>query len=391
MAIKQHKRGAWYSRITTTSGRRVEIYLGMITKGRATVIDQRLQDLNSAVRHGVKPDPSVANWLTACDAEFLDSLEHYGMLRTWKRPSECPTVSQWLEKYLDERSDLKAGTLKGWKTAKKYIIPAMGNKSLDSVTPADAKQFARDLLAHGLKPSTAKKHVERASQVFAHAIDSERLTENPFERVFITAPTDKSAEFYVPIAVAEKVMEQMTCAEMRLILALSRWCGLRIPSESILLKWTDIDWNKKRFRTDKTTKTGERWIPMPPLVRELLEQLYQLAPDGQLYVFRRCRRSAANYWRSAMLTAITAAGMKPWKKLFHNLRASACTDFQSQYPHYACNAWFGHSQRVALQHYLMVTDDLWNHAAAHPITPRAPHGAPQPTQPSSTGEHRPAT
>jgi integrase len=391
MAIKQHKRGAWYCRLTISSGRRIEIYLGMITKGRATAIDQKMIDLAAVVRHGIKPEQSVSDWLSACEPQFLNVLESHGLLRTWTRPTACPTVSQWMEKYLAQRTDLKPGTLKGWKTAKKYILPAFGDTPMDVITIADAKQFARDILSHGLKPSTAKKHVERLKQVFDHAMDSERIKENPFSKVSINGARDEKDVVYVQLDVAKKVMEQMTCSEMRLILALSRWCGVRIPHEAMFLRWTDVDWDRKRFRTDKETKTGERWIPMPPLVRELFEELYEIAPENQLFVFRRCRQSAATYWRTAMLKAIQAAGLVPWKKLFQNMRASCRTDFGTRYPDYVCNAWFGHSRRVAVEHYLMLTDDLWDQASAHPITPGAPHGAPQPTAHSGSERHRQET
>jgi integrase len=246
---------------------------------------------------------------------------------------------------------------------------------MDEVTVADAKQFARTLLSHGLASSTAAKILQRFKQVMTHALDSGRIIANPFDSVSIVARANKARQQYVPIDTATLVMEQMPCPQMRLVFALARWSGLRVPHEPLALTWRDVDWEKSRLRIAPETKTGERLIPIVPIVRSILDELDQVAAEGSTYILTRARDSAATHWRDGLLTAIQKANVVAWDKLWNNLRASCRTDMQTQHPDHVCNAWLGHSSRIAAQHYLMITDAEWSKATAHATEYSARHGA----------------
>jgi hypothetical protein len=66
-------------------------------------------------------------------------------------------------------------------------------------------------------------------------------------------------------------------------------------------------------------------------------------------------------WRSCNLRTqferlIKRAGLKPWPRLFHNLRSSRETELAAEYPIQVVTAWLGNTPRIALKHYLQVTD-----------------------------------
>jgi hypothetical protein len=48
--------------------------------------------------------------------------------------------------------------------------------------------------------------------------------------------------------------------------------------------------------------------------------------------------------------------LKPWPKLFQNLRSSRETELTQKFPLHVVCAWMGNSQLVAAKHYLQVTD-----------------------------------
>jgi hypothetical protein len=54
---------------------------------------------------------------------------------------------------------------------------------------------------------------------------------------------------------------------------------------------------------------------------------------------------------------IRRAGLTPWPKLFHNLRASRETELAAEYPTHVVCAWIGNTERIAAKHYRQVTDD----------------------------------
>ena len=59
---------------------------------------------------------------------------------------------------------------------------------------------------------------------------------------------------------------------------------------------------------------------------------------------------------STRLKIITRAGLKPWPKLFQNMRATRQTELSGQFPlHVVCD-WLGNSAPIAQKDYLRVTE-----------------------------------
>ena len=54
--------------------------------------------------------------------------------------------------------------------------------------------------------------------------------------------------------------------------------------------------------------------------------------------------------------------MKPWPKLFHNLRASRQTELTGSFPLHVVCEWIGNTALIADKHYLQVTDDHYQQA-----------------------------
>src|SRR5205823_833180 len=68
--------------------------------------------------------------------------------------------------------------------------------------------------------------------------------------------------------------------------------------------------------------------------------------------------------RTQLQRIIRRAGLKPWPKLFHNLRASRETELMADHPIHVVCAWIGNSALIAKKHYLQVTDDDYTKATA---------------------------
>ncbi len=174
-------------------------------------------------------------------------------------------------------------------------------------------------------------------------------------------------QFFIIRDVAGKVSEACPDADWRLIFALSRFGGLRCPSEVLGLRWTDVDWNAGRLRIE-AVKTELRFLPMFPEIRVALEEAWEAAPEGAVYCVGRYRGGSANL-RTQFMRILLSAGVAPWPKLFVNLRSSCRTELQEDYPDHVVNKWLGHSGKVAEKHYLQVTDEHWEKAIeSRPLT-----------------------
>ena len=99
---------------------------------------------------------------------------------------------------------------------------------------------------------------------------------------------------------------------------------------------------------------------MFPELKPLLEQAFNDAPEGSINVIRHCK-GTKNY-RKGLKEIILKAGLLPWPKLFNNLRSTRETELAKNYSLQAATAWIGNTPKIALGHYLQVTDDEWQNA-----------------------------
>ena len=63
---------------------------------------------------------------------------------------------------------------------------------------------------------------------------------------------------------------------------------------------------------------------------------------------------------------VNRAGLKPWPKLFQNLRSTRQTELSEEFPSHAVCEWIGNSERVAKEHYLQLTDAHFEKASQVP-------------------------
>ncbi len=61
--------------------------------------------------------------------------------------------------------------------------------------------------------------------------------------------------------------------------------------------------------------------------------------------------------RTTFEKIIRRAGLQPWPRLFHNLRASRETELVEAYPVQVVTSWLGNTPTVAMRHYLMTTNE----------------------------------
>ena len=115
------------------------------------------------------------------------------------------------------------------------------------------------------------------------------------------------------------------------------------------------------------------------LLKPLLDVQTEAEP-GTEYVLTRYRDRGVNL-RTHLNRIIRLAGLEPWPKLFHNLRASRETELNDEYPEHVVCRWIGNSRKVARKHYLRPTDAHLARAVAQNQNP-----AQNPAQQDSAGD-----
>ncbi len=237
---------------------------------------------------------------------------------------------------------------------------------LDAITPGRAEDFALAMADKHAKEWTWRL-VKFARQFFHSAVRDKIIRENPFAGIMPPSQATASREFFVTREAAQQTIDACPDAEWRLIFALARFGGLRVPSELLPLTWAEVDWERDRFlvhspKTEHHDDGGTRWVPIFPELRPCLAEAFDLAEPGTVHVIAKHRGANSNL-RTHLERIIRKSGLKPWPKLFVNLRATRETELAESYPMHVVCAWIGNSERVAHKHYLQVTEEHFTRAA----------------------------
>ena len=189
----------------------------------------------------------------------------------------------------------------------------------------------------------------------------------------VTVRADKARQFFVSRESADTLIAACPDSQWRLMVALSRYGGIRTPSETLALKWGDINWERNRIRipspkTEHHEGKDCRYIPMFSELRKPLMDAFEETRPGEEFVITRYRSTSVNL-RTQLLRIAHRAGVTPWPKLCHNMRASRQTELAETYPiHVVCEG-IGNSRAVAQEHYLTVTDAHFQRAIGQVATP----------------------
>jgi integrase len=233
-------------------------------------------------------------------------------------------------------------------------------------TPASAvqgREFRPYLESRGLSRSTVNKRISIARSVF------KTITPNPFAEVTAGRQDNSARQFYVA---ADTILAVCRYAdpELKLVLMLARFAGLRVPSELLAMRFSDIEWEHDKIyvRSPKTEhhKGGEgRYVPLFHQVRSPLLEAFDRARDGSGKVFPDSATVSTAFLRIRLTRLLGRLEVGIWPRLFQNLRASWETDCLKLWPA-ETPKWAGHSHLVSQRNYHMQTNDSFRAAAAPP-------------------------
>ena len=350
---------------TAADGKRRSVRLGKVSQRNAEAVRVRVEALVAASLTGHSIDDDTARWVAGLDDVMTRRLANAGLVP--KR--ETATLAAFVDKYIGSRRDVKPQTATIWRHTRRCLVSHFGaNKPLRDITPGDADGWRLWLITdEGLAENTARRRCGLAKQFFNAAVRRRLIGANPFADLAASARSNRSRDRFITREEIERVIEACPDCEWRLIVALSRYGGLRCPSEHLALRWADVDWERGRvgIPSSKTAhhEGGEsRMIPLFPELLPHLREVFEQAAPGTEYIITRYRATNTNL-RTQLAKIIKRAGLEPWPKMFHNLRASRETELAEDWPLHVVCAWIGNTQPVAAKHYLQVTDDHFTKAA----------------------------
>ncbi len=342
-------------------GSRKTVRLGKCSQRDAEDICRYVEALAAAAMNGQPVSRKTAVWLGEIGDTLHDRLARAGLV-TARAAVGATKLGAFIDAYLAQRVDVKRGTMIVFEQAKRHLLAFLGEqKPIADVTPADADAYRSHLLGRGIARATVAKWCQYARHYFDVARRRKLIGENPFAHVKGSVAGNPARRVFVHAANVLKVIDTAPDPQWKLLIALARWGGLRIPSEALALTWRDVDFERGRFivRASKTEHHREGGIRVVPLFPELVEhfqRVFDEAEPGSEHVITRYRDPAANL-RTQLVRYITAAGLKPWPKPWQNMRSTRATELADQFPSHVCAAWLGHTEAVADAFYRQVTDE----------------------------------
>ena len=346
----------------TLDGREREIYISKhVDEATFMEFRQLVKMLVRWKRHGTPLCHRDQIRVNNLPLALRDALADKGLIEA----RHVKSLAGFLNGYLEERTDLKPRTCMAWKTSIKMYVDYFDDVPLHEVTQEKAALFRVHLVKQEYSTAYISKLIKNARHFFAVGKRRKLIDENPFKYVEAGSQINKARMKFVALEVTNRLIDACSNARDRLKIALARFAGLRIPSELVGLRWSEVDWDKGVFvvHSPKTERKGksQRIVPIFDLdkpclkLRPYLLAARQEAPEGEDRIFPEIHeKKSLGSWAEKLWKR---AGVAMWEKPFQNMRSSCATDLRDKFPAHLCEAWLGHTGKVADDHYRQVTED----------------------------------
>jgi integrase len=231
------------------------------------------------------------------------------LLRAMMAPPQRRTFAECAEGYLSSRIDLGGGTRKVNNSHVLRMIPMLGDRDPDAITPADVQEWIASL---GLKPASMRVYLGTLRAV----LDFAGVDPNPARDRRVRLPRQETTVIEPPSAADVEAIIANVQARWRLPLRTLEQTGLRI-GELHQLEWRDVDISGLRFRVRHgKTVTARRWVAVPEWL--MVEITETTPPDDRTAERRVFTGFTPTLAKNIMARACKAAGIAHFHP--HDLR-----------------------------------------------------------------------
>ena len=389
-SITQESSGGWRLKFRLNRQPR-SIRLGKTTKLLAERVKMRVEHLLSAINNGETFDAQTAKWLADCGPTLRKKLAAQGLIHddVRGRDAAASRLGNYLERYIAERKDVKQNTRENYEQARRHLVAFFGaDAPITRITAGHAAEFRRHLLNREVDPlskNTVAGHCKNARLFFGHAEQLELISKNPFKGMACKVRPNKEKWHTITRDDAERLLAACPNNEWKLIISLSRYGGLRCPSEHFALRWEHIHFDLGRMtvpcpKTEHIEGRAYRVVPLFPELRPYLEAAYTDAqvsvgadavPSKQ-FIFGSCRKGSGNL-RTQLGRIIERAALTPWPDPFRNMRRNRANEVEREFGQTCERAWIGHDEATANDHYLGADEADFERAVGSNPAPNPAH------------------
>lgn len=367
-SLNRDGNGNYTVQVVCADGKRRSIRLGRVNKKTATEVKLKVEHLNALVVARLPMDTETAQWVGGIGDELAGRLAAAGLIPA----RSSTTLGPFLAAYLDRRrAESKPATVVTLGLVANDLNRFFGpDTDLRTITEARADDFRTHYLTRSpkLAAATSARRLKAVRMLFDHARRMKLIPANPFADLTLPNVLPADRRHYISPDDTCRILTACN-PTWRIIVALARFGGLRCPSEVLSLKWEHVNFETKRMtvpscKTEHHPGRAYRVCPIYAALRPFLDEAFELAAEGAEFVVPGNYRLAAlkpGGWvnsnlRTSFEKIVRRAGLQPWPRLFHNLRASCETDLMQSFPIHVVTAWIGNTPKIALAHYLQTLE-----------------------------------
>ena len=360
-------------------GKRSTWRIGQVTHRMATQFKSNLEELLISIEHQEPLSRQLTSWLKGMAKVTRDRLvkivgsEHVeGVSEATQAPRMrlksfgefvVTNYYQRRENATDDRSGYVAeSTRKNVILTSKAAVEHFGNIPLQSINTGHIDLWKNELMETRTK-ATVAGYLKKFKRLMSLAKRHKYIDRNPFIddegklQIKIPSQINEDRKCYVPPDQVQQLLDVCTTS-LKAVVVLSRYCGLRVPSEVSTLKWADIDWHKRTLKAYRQKNNRVSIQPLLPIVFDHLRALWETSPSQEEFIFPNYAKNpnAAKAIGQTLRRILIANNQEVWPKITNNLRASLSTDLKNQgFPAKAVDQWLDHSEKVASDHYDIIT------------------------------------
>jgi hypothetical protein len=223
-------------------GRRASVWLGRVPKKTAASFLANLEALIAAIRLNTSPTPEVCAWLGDLPGSTHEKLVAVGLADP-RTALKVITLDELLTAFVN-RATVKASAKAAYNQTTSSLRAVLGGHTpLADISPEHGDIWKKRISEDGLSPATVAKRVFVARAIFRKAVKWKMLASNPFADLPAGSQQNPERSFYVSPEMTTAVLDRCPGTFWKLVFALGRYAGLRIPSEIAQLTWDDVAWD----------------------------------------------------------------------------------------------------------------------------------------------------
>jgi integrase len=165
-----------------------------------------------------------------------------------------------------------------------------GNKSLSEIDQQMVEDFKvkrmKSITRYGRtrQPASVNRELAILSGIFRMAVDYEEIGQNPCRKVD-SLPENNQRTRHLSFDEEDSLFAALTGEReyLRTLITVAIYSGPR-RGELLKLRWSNVDFDLNAINFTQTKTDKDRSVPMEPIVREALSELYDRASDAE-YVF----------------------------------------------------------------------------------------------------------